>query len=474
MTSHPLAASARIAAALALVAALTGCGHLSPSRAAAVSTSYVSMQLCGAAFIAQIDPDAYYREAVEPRGGPLAPFFRYAVDRERREVTTTLAGFAARRAVFRGPLGCLAEPGDAGAPPAIADLPAVPLAEALLPPIAPPEPVAPASPALAAALARAFDEPPEPLPHETKAIVVVQHGRIVAERYAPGITPTTPLLGWSATKSVTNALLGILVRQGRLDMHAPAPVAAWVDPRDPRHAITADQLLRMTSGLDLGSSLNANVLTAFDRSAQITFLGGDMAAAAEEASLNAPPGTSWQYADGNTLILSRIIRDAAGGDARAVYAFMHRELLDKLGMAHTTFELDSAGTPIGGSRLWAPARDWARFGMLYLHDGVVAGQRLLPPGWVADSARLTPGSEYVGYGAGFWTNRGDSGGAAKRVAAGMPREAFMARGTDGQYVIVIPSMDLVIVRLGNSLGWGGAIESVDRLVADVVAALGGD
>ena len=113
-------------------------------------------------------------------------------------------------------------------------------------------------------------------------------------------------------------------------------------------------------------------------------------------------------------------------------------------MEHATLEFDAVGTPVGASRLWATARDWARFGMLYQHDGVVGRERILPAGWLDYFAILTPSREYARYGAGFWTNRADTGGARNRTAAGMPRDAFMARGTDGQYVIVMSSHDLVI------------------------------
>ena len=207
------------------------------------------------------------------------------------------------------------------------------------------------------------------------------------------------------TKSVTNAMLGILVREGRLSMTGPAPIKAWSGPADPRHAIAIDDLLRMASGIDFGQSLSADWHSAFDPSAQMEFDAADEAGEAEKATLKFEPGTDWTYTNGNTLLLSRIIRDAAGGDADAVEQFLQRELLDKLGMAHATMEFDSVGTPIGSSHMWAPARDWARFGLLYLNDGVVGGARILPAGWVNYSARLTPHSETYGYGAGFWTNQ---------------------------------------------------------------------
>ena len=139
---------------------------------------------------------------------------------------------------------------------------------------------------------------------------------VIAERYAPGYGVDTPIIGWSATKSVTNALIGIIVRQGKLSLDGPAPIAAWADPRDPRHAITLDNLLRMNSGLDIGQSLTAGATEAFDPSAQMVFDERDMAAFAARAPLRARPGTAWNYANGNTLLLSRLIRDQTGGSVR--------------------------------------------------------------------------------------------------------------------------------------------------------------
>jgi len=140
-------------------------------------------------------------------------------------------------------------------------------------------------------------------------------------------------------------------------------------------------------------------------------------------------------------------------------------------MRHVTLEFDGAGTPEGSTQMLASARDWARFGLLYLNDGVVAGQRILPEGWVDYSASPTPGG-WVGIGAGFWTNHGDSFGANYRAARGMPRDAFFAKGTIGQYVIIIPSERLVIVRLGRSPNLPPDADGVFQLVRDVIAATG--
>ena len=188
-------------------------------------------------------------------------------------------------------------------------------------------------------------------------------------------------------------------------------------------------------------------------------------------ALETPPGSAWNYHDGNTVILSHLIRNAAGGRASDVLRLARQELFAPLGMRHVTIEFDGAGTPEGSSQMLASARDWARFGMLYLNDGVVGGMRILPEGWVQYSASPTPNA-WVGMGAGFWTNLGDSFGASYRIERGWPRDAFFAKGTIGQYVIIIPSERLVIVRLGRSPNWPPEADGVFELVRDVVAATG--
>jgi CubicO group peptidase (beta-lactamase class C family) len=444
---------------------LGGCASI--DRAAHVATGFASHQLCSAAFVSKVDPEAFYREAIAPTGGPVKSLISHSIDRERGEVTARFAGLAESRAVYRGAEGCLIEVGAPPNPPATAS----PAGLSLLPEIAGPEPVETADPAIRAALDAAFTETEGAPQRATKALVIVHNGRVIAERYAPGYDVDTPMIGWSVTKSVTNALLGILVRQGKLDMHAPAPVAAWADPKDPRHAITPDNLLRMNSGLDVGQSLTASARDAFDPSAQMVFEERDMAGYAERFPLKFAPGSDWTYTNGNTLLLSRMIRDKTGGTAQSVLDFAHRELFDKLDMKHVTLEFDATGTPIGSSHMLASPRDWAKFGLLYLNDGVVGGLRILPEGWVDYSASLTPHSEEYGYGAGFWTNRGDSDGARYRIKAGIPADAFMARGSFGQYVIVIPSQHLVVARFGTALDRRNDLDMVARVIKTVISTL---
>ena len=446
---------------------LGGCDRV--ERAADVASGFVSHQLCSAAFVSGLEPEQYYREAIAPTLKPVGFLSNHAVDGQHHEVSASFAGIASARAFYRGTEGCLLETGDRPVPVV---MPHVEPTPALLPAVAGPAIVEPTQPALRQALDKAFRENPEPPYRQTKAIVVVHDGHVIAERYAPGYGVDTPMLGWSMTKSVTNALLGVLVRQHKLDMNAPAPIAAWADAKDPRHAITPDNLLRMNSGLDIGQSMTASASTAFDPTAYMVFGGErDMAGFAERAPLKAAPGTWWNYTNGNTPLLSRMIRDNAGGTASGVLGFAHRELFDKLGMRHVTLEFDATGTPIGASHMFASARDWARFGLLYLNDGVAGSERILPESWVDYSASQTPGSGFYGYGAGFWTNRGGGEGATYRIAHGMPADAFMARGSGGQYTIIVPSHRLVIVRLGPAFTPRDDMDVVARLVADVIATL---
>lgn len=437
-----------------------------------VATGFVANVICSETFVSGADPAKIFAETTEamPGAGLIGWALDYTVNRTRADVTVTLLGLGRSRAVYREGLGCHLDHGGVVADislPATDGKPPLPL----LPEIAGPSVVAPRSPQLVAALDRAFAEPAQPPFRRTKAIVVVRDGRVVAERYADGYGVETPILGFSATKSVMSALTGILVRKGRLTLDQPVPVAAWQGPGDPRRAITVDHLLRHTAGLALGSSLSASLGSVLEPVNRMKFMESDMAAYAESIALETAPGSAWNYHDGNTVILSHLIRDAAGGAASDVLRLARQELFDPLGMRHVTLEFDAAGTPEGSSQLLMPARDWARFGLLYLNDGVAGAKRILPEGWVKYSASPTPNA-WVGMGAGFWTNQGDSFGASYRTQRGWPRDAFFAKGTIGQYVIIIPSERLVIVRLGRSPNAPPEADGVFELVRDVVAATG--
>jgi CubicO group peptidase (beta-lactamase class C family) len=434
-----------------------------------VATGFIANVVCTETFVSGLDPARVFAEttSVMPGVGLITWALDYRVDRARKDVTVTLLGLGKSHAVYRGEgLGCYL---DHGGPVVDISLPPMESKPALLPEIAGASIVAPQSPQLGAALDRAFAEADKSTPRNTRAIVVMKDGRIIAERYADGIGVDTPLLGFSATKSVMSALAGILVRKGTLKLYEPVPVAAWQGPGDPRGAIALDHLLRHTAGLALGSSLSASLASALEPVNRMKFMEGDMAAYAESMPLETAPGVEWNYHDGNTVILAHLIRQAAGGTAADMIRFARQELFGPLGMRHVAIEFDATGNAEGSSQMLASARDWARFGQLYLNDGVLAGKRILPEGWVKYSAQPTPGA-WVGMSAGFWTNLGDSLGAAYRTERGMPRDAFFAKGTIGQYVVIVPSEKLVVVRLGRSPNWPGDADGVFQLVADAVAA----
>ena len=436
-----------------------------------VATGFVANILCSETFVSGQPPERIFSEtmAAMPGVSLISWALTYNVDRERKDVTVTLFGLGRSHAVYRDGFGCYLDHGDAATPIALPqDSKPQPV---LLPEIAGTSIVAPQSPQLAAALDRAFAEPDKAPFRHTKAVVVLREGHIVAERYAEGYGIETPILGFSATKSVISALIGILVRQGALTLDQPAPVAAWQGADDPRHAITVDQLLRHTAGLAIGSSLNASLGAAFEPVNRMKFMVPDMAAYAESVALETAPGSAWNYNDGNFIILSHLIRNAVGGHAADVMRFAREELFAPLGMRSVTIEFDVSGNPEGSSQMLASARDWARFGALYINDGMAGGKRILPEGWTKYSASPTPHA-WIGYGAGFWTNLGDSFGANYRIAHGMPRDAFIAKGSIGQYVVIVPSERLVIVRLGRSANWPPEADGVFDLVRDVIAATG--
>ncbi|NOJ39649.1 serine hydrolase domain-containing protein [Bradyrhizobium australiense] len=459
-----------------ILAATTALSALALSAARArdvpkVATGFVANVLCTETFVSGLDPARVFAETTSamPGAGLIAWALDYRLDHARKDVTVTLFGLDRSRAVYRGEgLGCYLDHGGA-----VVDivLPPSEAKPALLPEIGGPSIVLPQTPQLALALDRAFAEPDKSTPRNTRAVVVLKEGRIVAERYAEGIGIETPVLGFSATKSVVSALAGILVRKRVLKLHEPVPIAAWQKPDDPRRAITPDHLLRHTAGLKLGSSLQASLASALEPVNRMKFMEPDMAAYAASMPLESMPGAAWNYHDGNTIILALLIRQVTGGSAASMMSFARQELFEPLGMRNVTLEFDALGNAEGSSQLLASARDWARFGQLYLNDGLAGGKRILPEGWVKYAATPTPNA-WVGQGAGFWTNQGDSFGATYRTERGWPRDAIFAKGTLGQYVIIVPSERLVIVRLGRSPNGPPEADGVFELVRDVVAATG--
>jgi CubicO group peptidase (beta-lactamase class C family) len=429
-----------------------------------VVTGVVAHDICSKMFISGFDPQVVFAETVTREGvRGFSSVLKYDVDRSSKVVRASLAGWAGSRAAFHDGLGCIILHGSAEP-----YLPKIDVAELkatrttpLLAEIGGPTAIEPSNVKLRAALDHAFEEPPAPPYRRTKAVVVVLDGTIVAERYAPGVGVDTPLLGFSMTKSVVSAMIGILVQQGRLSTSQPAPIAEWREETNPRHVITIEHLMRMTSGLALDEAR-----LGFDASSQMVYLHNDMAGFAANAAVVAAPGTRWAYSSPSTQLLARVIRNTVGGPEQAL-EFAWHELFNPLGMRNVIWEFDATGTLQGSSYMFASARDWARFGLLYLYDGMVGGRRILPEGWVEFSAKRTLDTDY---GAGFWTNRSDDEQAQNPVSLDMPRDAFFALGNLGQIIVVLPSQRLVVVRLGDAVDPTGELRGLARLVSEVISA----
>jgi CubicO group peptidase (beta-lactamase class C family) len=436
-----------------------------PDYALRVATGLVAHDLCAKTFISGFAPEPAFLETMQrPRIKWIKRLTNFTIDDSMQLVRASVMGFAESRVAFRGNLGCVILPSDMNvysfkkettqlAKPA--DIP-------LLADIAGPSVVGPTGDKLRDALDEAFVQI-EGAPHRgTKAIVVVRDQTVIAERYISGVGIDTQLPGYSMTKSVVNALLGILVAQGRLSMTQSAPVREWQMEGDPRRSITIEQLMRMTSGLALDETS-----FGFDPASRMLYLHADTRAFAAQAPLLAHPGTRWAYSSPSFQLLAGIIRDSLGGQPERTLEFAWRELFNPLGMRHVTLEFDPAGTLIGSVFMAASARDWARLGILYLNDGVVGGRRLLPDGWVAAAAMAAIDTDY---GAGFWTNRSKNERAKARIDLGMPKDAFYAFGSLGQVVMILPSHRLVIVRLGDAVDESGELKRLARLAGAVVSA----
>jgi CubicO group peptidase (beta-lactamase class C family) len=284
----------------------------------------------------------------------------------------------------------------------------------------------------------------------------------VGERYAPGFTAGTPLPGWSMTKAVIGALVGVLVKEGKLSLSDKKLLPEW--EKDARSEITLEDLLRMRSGLRFNEDY-ANPLSDVN---QMLWTEPDCGRYAASRPLAHAPGTHWQYSSGTTNILCRILRRAVG---EAAYPeFPRRALFGPLGMRTALIEPDAAGAFVGSSFMFASARDWARFGLLYMNDGIWEGKRILPEGWAKFSASPTPQSEGQ-YGAHWWLKLQKELGGETEDAKRIPPDAFYALGHEDQSVTVIPSRKLVAVRLGLSIyidAWNHA-----EFVAGLLDALDG-
>ena len=414
-----------------------------------IISGFDAKQVCTCVFVSNRT-----KEDLDTREMGEFPFklARYNFNMDDSSVTASVFGFAKRKAIYRNGIGCTLINGISEAqlrsqaffvPPAPGqNTDSIPWPSGDM--IVDSMPAAINETDLKEAVDKAFTEPYAGKKQRTRAVIVVYNGQLVAEKYASGFDQNTKMYGWSMAKSFTGALIGTLVKQGKLDVKKAAPVSEWENANDPRHTITLENLLQQTSGLDF--------LEDYTKASDVTnmlYKEKDMAAFTAHHILIDTPGTVFNYSSGNSNILSRIIRQTVGEKNYAAYPFT--ALFYKIGMYHTLFEPDPSGTYVGSSYINATARDYARFGLLYYNDGIWNGERILPEGWVKQTATAPASNKTKNYGYQFWLNGIHPDDPSKRLYPDVPADMFLCDGYAGQEIYVIPSKKLVVVRLGLTL-----------------------
>ncbi len=421
----------------------------------AIAAGYKALMLCEGVIAAgrtEAQVSAVELRGIYPEYDAIVPKLRASIDRKARTVSVPFAAdLPPRRAEWGPRTGCVLAPigGTARVAPALSTAPAFP---------APADPrpwpmgdagVAPRpSPALAATIGRAFDRASYGK-GETLGVIVMRDGKIIGERYADGFGPFVPNRTWSVAKSVAGTLVGMAARDLAIDPKKSAGIPEWKTPGDPRQAITLNQLLRMSSGLHSDHYGN--------RTDALYFGGTTVTEQVPGWPLEVKPGTRFRYANNDILLAVRAVRARMNNDRR--YADWPSQLFRPLGMQHTTAGTDWQGNLLLSSQIWTTARDLARLGQFWLQDGVWQGKRLLPAGWMR--YMTTPSgpqpADGPGYGATMWLFG---------PKQGLPAGSYSAQGNRGQYVMVVPSERLVIVRRGEDPG--SARFDIARFTADVI------
>ncbi len=314
-----------------------------------------------------------------------------------------------------------------------------------------------------AALDAALDAAMGTEEQNTRALAVVRHGKIVGERYAPGFMRNTPQISWSEGKSVTATLIGVLMQKGHFGLDDPAPVAEWREEGDPRGVILMRHLLTMSSGLDM-TNLGlggASSLIPENEHMRVYFDSLNVFEHASGQPYGIPPGTEFRYRNSDPLTLGRIVRETVENNDQEYLTHPQRMLFDRIGSRDFVLEPDPWGNFILSGYEYGSAADWMRFGLLHLWDGVFEGDRILPEGWSEFVSSPSPGAKDGEYGGLWWLNLGGR-------YPDIPSDAYWASGFMGQTTMVIPSRDVVVVRLGPSPGGFG--DYLNATVSAILAA----
>lgn len=430
---------------------------------------YVAKVTCSQIFVGGLPAEAAVAELPDLL---IAKLIRTTVDVENSSVRASIPLVAAREAKDHFGHGCTLVPvrGEVVAFPVVTRPPALSPEHAMLPwpdgerVLLQDIPMEIDESKLRAALTRAFLEPEEDMRRNTRAVVVVYRGQIVGERYADGFGPGTGFPGWSMTKSVGNALVGALVMRGQLSLDASGLFPGWRGEDDARRVITLRHLMAMSDGLAHDESYAPS-----GGATKLLFGAADIAATAAATPLRHAPGSTWYYSSAASNLIAQVVRDSIGGTLEDYLSFPRRALFYPIGMRSAVMEPDATGLFVASSFMYATARDWARFGLLYLRDGVWEGQRILPEGWVAYSTTPASAAPLGEYGAQWWLNAGAPDDSTRRPFPELPRELYRAAGFEGQTIAIVPSRDLVVVRLG--LSRPDDAFDLTELMLDVFAAI---
>ncbi len=421
-----------VIAVLAGLLTLAGVSPLSLPASIETGTGMSAKLACSARHLSGLDAEQIREDLASY--GPALEAVSIDYDDRRGEARASLPGFSAT-ARHRPGLGCALDIGDTGALDALR-----------VPELAPAEGPWPRGdevttlrePLQSRAAAMLAEDNAAGL--ETRALLVVMDGAVAAEAYAPGFAPDTPLLGWSMGKTLTSVLIGHLAYTGRLDPEERALFDAW--SADDRRDIRVEDLLQMSSGLDFDETYapgsDATHMLFAAHSASEVALGSVPAY---------PPGTHFAYSSGTTNLLMRLFAERLGGPQAALDT-LYRDVLGPLGMRHTIVEPDPSGIFVGSSYVYATARDWARLGLLLVNGGELDGRRIVSEDWVRRARQPNRSANDPRYGYQLWLN----GGGSERRWAGLPDDAFAMLGNRQQIVMMVPSRDAVIVRLGWSDG----------------------
>ncbi len=434
--------------------------YVSPPALIHVASGYSAKIVCSNVFLAGREAEAVLRVDVQAPGHWLLGYMNVDVDREQKTVTAALLGlFGKSVAVARDGMGCASVP-DADIARARA------AAVRFEPPPAGRDALWPegnrVEPSQDPQITAILGDPKMTGP-DMRAVVVVRDGRVIGERYANGFSPDTPLLGWSMTKTVTAAIIGTLVRDGKLAVDRKELFESW--KADRRKEISLADLMTMSSGLEFNEDYGD--VTDVTR---MLYLEPDMAGFAGAKHLAGDVGKVWSYSSGTTLILSRIWQDSLGDPVKAL-AWPRTALFEPLGMTSAVLETDENGTFVGSSYLYATARDWARFGQFLLQEGTWNGRQILPAGYVSWMREEVPASKGEYSRGQLWLRGSDAGtppGENPDIGFGLPDDTFWMLGHDGQSIAIIPSRQLVVVRLGltpSKLGYKaqGLVEALAKV-----------